>query len=231
MARWSGHLSDGGTLIFTWVTERRMRLFYVDESGNTGADLSSAIEPIHWLCAVGATPAAVHAIEAEMLGISIKYFRNRGGEADFELHGSEIFSGRGDCRALTVAQRVSLYGEVMALVPRHACHIWVRGIDKALHQQRAARKGYTPDHPHKLGFMYLVESIDAWMEMQQTDPLLFGATPQPIYGLLVADTQEEVRRDLVGRFAHWRRVWHRSRLPDEGHQVPNRYRALGPLRG
>jgi len=206
-----------------------MHLFYIDESGNTGAELSSTIEPVHWLCALGVTAAAVHSIEADMLGIAVKYFRRRGQEPDFEFHGSEIFSGRGDARLLTVAQRIALFEDIISLVPRHNGRLWVRGIDKPLHKERARLRGYPAEHPHKLGFMYLAESIDSWLEARQPDPLLFPGPPTPVFGLLVSDTQDEVARDLVGRFANWRQSGtdhgYRSRdlkyLIDTVHCVPS----------
>lgn len=181
-----------------------MYLFYIDESGNTGADLTTAQEPVHWLVAVGVSMRAVHAIEADMLGIAMKYFRSRGSEADFEFHGSDLFGARGDARNITPSERVAVYQEVLGLLQRHSCKIWVRGIDKPLHARRARERGYSPEHPYKLGFMYLVESIDYWLQTQQPDPSLFQGASDPVYGLLVCDQQDEVSRDLVGRFAHWR---------------------------
>lgn len=181
-----------------------MILFYIDESGNTGRDLSSMSEPVHWLCAIGLTPQAVRGIEADMLGIAIKYFPALGHSPGFEFHGSDIFAGRKTSRSLTVAQRIELYSDIVSLVCRHDIKVWVRGIHKGRHQERASLKGYPPEHPHKLGFMYLVESLDWWMQNQQPDPLLFEGTATPALGLLVVDTQDEVREDLVGRFANWR---------------------------
>lgn len=33
-----------------------MNLFYIDESGNTGRDLDSVEQPVHWLVGVESTP-------------------------------------------------------------------------------------------------------------------------------------------------------------------------------
>src|SRR5690625_2295075 len=87
-----------------------MYLFYIDESGNTGANLEAPDQPIHWLVALAVSPKAVVRIETELLGIAGRYFGPRARDADFELHGSDIFSGRKqDFRGLSVADRVRLY--------------------------------------------------------------------------------------------------------------------------
>jgi hypothetical protein len=207
-----------------------MYLFYVGESGNTGADLDSADQPIHWLVALAVSPPAVMRIETELLGIAARYFGPRARQADFELHGADIFSGRTpDFRRLSVADRVNLYGELLALIGDAGGRLFVRGIDKGQHKQRARRGGYAPDHPHRLGFMYLVEQIDEWLQRQQPADDLFEGPAEPVYGLVVADEQKEVDRDVVSGFAAWRqygtdhgyRARHIRYLIDTVHYVPS----------
>ena len=173
-----------------------MRLFYLDESGNTGTQLD-AQQPIHWIVAIGFSPTEVKQVEDAMLLLALKYFPNQARRASFEFHGGDLFSGRGECQALRVEQRVALYGELLGLLKPNNAVIFVHGIDKQLHQQRAVAKNYLAEHPHKLAAMYLCERIDEWLEKQST-------SQQPIYGLLVADEQKEVDRDMAARFADWR---------------------------
>lgn len=181
-----------------------MFLFYVDESGNTGSDLDSRDQPVHWLIAVGVTPSALNDIETEMLTTAVSYFGWQARTADFELHGSDIFSGRKEeYRRLSVDQRVQLYSDLLQLIGQHDCVLFVRGIDKQRHKERAERMGYDPDHPHRLGFMYLVERLDEWLEDQQPRTEIFG-TASTTFGLVIADEQKEVDRDVVKGFAMWR---------------------------
>jgi hypothetical protein len=51
--------------------------------------------------------------------------------------------------------------------------------------------------------MYLVERIDEWLEEHQPESDLLSPEP-PLYGLLVADEQKEVDRDIIRQFAFWR---------------------------
>ena len=46
--------------------------------------------------------------------------------------------------------------------------------------------------------MYLVEQIDRWLEQNQPP------TGTPLYGLLVADEQRGVERDIIESLPHWR---------------------------
>lgn len=181
-----------------------MYLFYVDESGNTGTNLDTPDQPVHWIVAIGITPVALKAIEADMLALALRTFRSRARAADFEFHGSHIFQGNGDCAGLAPADRVRLYDELLSLVGEHDCKLFIQGIEKARHKARATAHGYVPWHPHRLGFMYLLERIDEWLEDEQPEPTLFGAPASPLYGLIVADEQKEVDRDIVQRFAFWR---------------------------
>lgn len=174
-----------------------MRLFYIDESGNTGTK-HDVNEPIHWLAAVGISASAVKAIENQMLSLALKYFPGRARRPDFEFHGSDLFSGRGECNGIAPAQRIKVYEEMMQLLSNYDCVLFIRGIDKQLHQQRAREKSYIPEHPHQLASRYLFERIDEWLQNQQVNG------QEPLYGLLVADEQKEVERDAVKNFASWR---------------------------
>lgn len=201
-----------------------MRLYYVDESGNTGLNLDSPEQPVHWVVALEFTPPAVKAIQAEMLGLASRVFGVRARNPEFEFHGGDIFQGRGDCSRLPVAERVALYAELLSLVGKHGCSLFVQGIDKAGLRARSVASGEPPLHPHRLAFMYLLERIDEWLERAQPE-----GSVEPLYGLVVADEQKEMDREIVQRFADWRdsgtRFGHRARelryLLDTIHYVPS----------
>lgn len=182
----------------------RMFFFYLDESGNTGIDLASTDQPIHWLVTLGVSPHALRTMEREMSELALSHFPARARLPEFEFHGSHIFAGRGECRGLSPARRIALYGELVSQVGRHGGRIFVRGIHKGGHASRAREKGYAPEHPHKLAFRYLVERLDEWLEEQQPDGEARKKGTSPVYGLVVADEQKEVGREIMRSFAHWR---------------------------
>lgn len=172
-----------------------MHLFYIDESGNTGANLDAPDQPIHWLVALCVTPEAVREFEREMRALALRYFPERALQPDFEFHGNHIYTRRGDCRGWPAERAVELYSELMGIVARQNCAIFITGIDKAGLKRRAAASGYDPAHPYGLALMYLLERIDEWLERQPRGSNL---------GLLVADEQKEVDRQMVEKFASWR---------------------------
>jgi hypothetical protein len=176
-----------------------MYLFYIDESGNTGMDLDAADQPVHWIVALGATPAAVKQVEEEMLAIASRHFPERARAPDFEFHGSHIYARRGDCRGLSAEAAVQLYAELLDVVARNEVRLFVVGIDKPGLKRRAQSGRYAPDHPHRLAFMYLVERIDAWLHEQAAI-----TRRRELLGLLVADEQKEVHREMIESFAIWR---------------------------
>jgi hypothetical protein len=180
-----------------------MYFFYIDESGNTGANLDSPDQPVHWLVALGIDVTHMRALEADVLALALKSFRARARSPDFELHGADVFSGRGECQGMPPANRVQLYGEILGLAAKHGCVLFVQGIHKQRHKERARERGYAPHHPHRLGFMYLLERIDDWLESRQPHADLFEAASAE-YGLIIADEQKEVHRQIVARFAYWK---------------------------
>lgn len=180
-----------------------MFLFYIDESGNTGTDLGNPDQPVHWLLALGVTASAIRTVETELFALAQRWFPRRARRPEFEFHGQHIFQGTGECHGLNPAERIRLYGELVQVVRDNDCRLFVCGIDKSAHRRRARERSYPPDHPHRLGFMFLVERIERWLAEQQPGDELFGAA-SPVHGLLVADEQKEIDREIKRSFSVWR---------------------------
>ena len=200
---------------------RTMYVFYLDESGSTGLDLSSTVETVHWPVVLGAAAHDVHSIERDIRVLADSYFGLRAGAPAFELHGAEIFGGRGVARTLAPARRVSLFAGVLGLLDTHDVHLWVRGIHKARLRERSRAQREDPEHPSILAFRDIVTSLDTWLQARQPAPgtPCAGATDQ--LGLLVSDQQDEVSRSLAAEFAHLRDTGIRS-LIDTIHYVRSR---------
>lgn len=202
-----------------------MYLFYLDESGNTGVHADTA-EPVHWIVGLAVHDTRVRALEDEMAALAARVFGDRAREPGFEFHGADIFSGRRECRGIDLTTRVALYRAICVLAAEFRCTLFIRGIDKARHLRRAERRGYHAVHPHTLAFQWVVERMDEWLEKMQPAPRV--PTDQ-IFGLLVADEQKEVAREVVRSFARWRdtgtAIGHHRRtirlLVDTVHYVPS----------
>ena len=178
-----------------------MYLIYIDESGNTGRKLDSLTEPIHWLIGLAVEATRLPDIERVLRDLARQYCPQQAADPKFEFHGSEIFHGKPPFDHLTPDERIELYRELVSVVSTYNLHVFVRGIHKKRHLDRADQTGYyTPDHPHRLGFMFLVERIDEWLEEQQPQ----GSEDSPYYGLLVADEQRGIERDIIESLPQWR---------------------------
>lgn len=176
-----------------------MILFFIDESGNTGARLDHEVEKVHWMIAIAVDESCVRPLDRSLYETSCRCFGlTEASTADFELKGSDLFGGRGFAAALSPESRIACYEHVVKAIGEHDAQILVRGINKPLHARRASERGYTPQHPYQLGFQYLIEQIDEWLEH-----LAKGGSPQ--LGLVVADQQQEVDRRMVHQFEHWTR--------------------------
>ena len=203
-----------------------MILFYIDESGNSGANLSTPDQPVAWLVALAATEQAVQQIEAKAGDIAEECFPKDIHKPDFEFKGSAIFHGSDFCKGMPPDKRVELYDRLLALLPAHGVRLFARGIHKARHSKRATQAGYyEPSHPYALGFMFLAETLDEWLHAKQPKEAGSG----PLLGLAIADEQEEVARRIVASFGSWRRFGtdfgYRARviqhLIDTVHYVPS----------
>ena len=204
-----------------------MYLFYVDESGNTGKHADPA-EPVHWLSAVAVHVTSMRAIETDMMALAHDAFGARAKEPGFEFHGSDLFSGRRECRGMDAEARVAIYRALAGLLAKHRCALFIRGIEKARHQARATRRGYDAVHPHTLAFQFLVERMDEWLQQRQPRRRSPSAADE-VLGLVIADEQKEVGREVVSSFARWRdggtAMGYRKRriryLVDTVHHVPS----------
>ncbi|MCZ8203109.1 DUF3800 domain-containing protein [Gemmatimonas sp.] len=174
-----------------------MILFHIDDSGNTGAKLDHDVEPIHWLVAVGIDESLVRDVDR---GIYLTCCRHFGTSAtshmDFEVKGSELFSGRGCAQGMAPAGRIACYEELLSLLAPYHARIFSRGINKRGLAIRQARTGLAPGHPYDRGFQYLVERINDWLASPTVSAL----------GLIVADEQQEVERRMIHQFNQWTHI-------------------------
>lgn len=177
-----------------------MWLAYLDESGNTGKRRDDPDQPVHWLAAllvpedqVIPLAAAVEAIPPPSgLGPTLP-----------ELHGSEMFSGRGVWKSVPIPERIRVVEAALSLLADHGCQISHASINKT--------KLRSDDYvPHILALQFLVQKLESHLRAQ-SDPLRQRA-------LLVADETNEhdsFAIDLVRRMQND----HQSVFPHTGRPI------------
>jgi hypothetical protein len=129
-----------------------MLLAYVDESYNDNFYYMAAL-----LCPDEHAQDLVSALDAVVTRATHDY-ANVG--ADAELHGYELFHGKGCWRGLGRMPRalISIYRQTLAAIGALPVHIIVRGVDR----RRLAARYPSPVNAHSIVLSHLLERIDEY---------------------------------------------------------------------
>ena len=96
-----------------------MHLIYIDESGNTGLNLSDPQQPVFVLGALVVPESLWQTIEIE-LEEAIKIHSPMVHETEAEIHGGDLRQGSGVFKGVSVADRLKLRNAWSSLdLPRH----------------------------------------------------------------------------------------------------------------
>lgn len=166
--------------------EDDMYLFPTDESGNTGWNLDSPDQPIHFLLSLGIHEDKTHEIDRALFRIALDYFPREARNSDFEFHGGYIYRGEGYFNALAPADRIQIYNRLIQVIIDFELPVFVEGIDK----RRLKLSSANPPHPFNLAFLYIVERLEEFLESQQP----------PANGLILADENRERDRSIISDF-------------------------------
>ncbi|HEV3357098.1 MAG TPA: DUF3800 domain-containing protein [Pseudonocardiaceae bacterium] len=127
-----------------------MLLAYVDESYNDNFYYMAAL-----LCPDEHAQDLASALDA-VVSKAMRDYENVG--ADAELHGYELFQGKGNWQALVKIPRarISIYRQTLAAIGALPVHIIVRGVDR----RRLAARYPSPVNAHSIVLSHLLERID-----------------------------------------------------------------------
>lgn len=173
-----------------------MWLAYLDETGNTGKDLKNPDQPRHMIATVLVHESKIRALHNGMRRVARRRF---GGEADepaFELHGADIYGGKGVFSDLPPQERIGLYGDVLEQLGRHEAHVIVRGVDKP----RLAARYPNLYHPHDIALMFTMESVERFAGARDADG------EEGCHILLVADENAENEDAALRDLARYQRA-------------------------
>jgi hypothetical protein len=160
-----------------------VQLIYVDESGNTGAKRDPK-QPIHLLGAVLVDEGNVRPIEDALQAIADQCQPLWSIDPTFEFHAVDLCSGRGHFAHMDWSARLALLNELVAVLERHDCKIGYAAITKL--------RNPSSKTPHELAFMFLVERLEDYLQVRNQR------------GLIVADENKEVEKDVIRNFARYK---------------------------
>ena len=167
-----------------------MYLVFIDGSGNTGMDLAHPTSTAYYLVALAVHGSCARALEDAATELLVRRFGEGCRRAGWECKGSDLYRGQGPCAGMAPAERVALYGELLALLAEHGAEIIWIGIDKP----RLAARYTNPMHPHKLAFIYLMEDIERLLRERRT------------CGLIVSDEEKEMESQVLEDLSRYKEM-------------------------
>lgn len=167
-----------------------MKIFYLDESWNTGNDLDNLDQPIHFINGIWIDCEDIPKIEKDIRGLEfnfLPYSKN----FDFEFHGIEISGGKKYFKHFNIEDRLKLFESLMNIFKKYDIKFFSQWINK----QYLKKRYDNPYHPHHLSFMYIIEKIDIYLE-ENNDK-----------GLIIMDKNLENEQNIIDNFQEYKNNW------------------------
>lgn len=175
-----------------------MHFFYLDESGDTGANLADKGQPVFVLAGLSVADKKWNNTKEALDGVLIEYFAGAIPE-NFELHATELLSpkGEGPFEGHAIEKRLALVRQLLSLMDELGHHAHFFAIDKS---KMAATKcefatPYDSQTPYLLAFDYLITYIN-WHVKENLG--------QSARGMLVLDEKPE-HHESIEAIIHHRR--------------------------
>ncbi|RYE01194.1 MAG: DUF3800 domain-containing protein [Sphingobacteriales bacterium] len=175
-----------------------MHFFYIDESGDTGANLADQYQPIFVLGGISVRDEGWNATQEQLAQIISDYFNGNTPDG-FELHSKELLcpAGDGPFAGQDLQQRCELAFRVLNLLSERAHAVHYLAIDKqalaaATHE---APVPYGAEQPYPIAFDYLITYIN-WYVRER-----LGVSAR---GMVILD-QKDQHHALIEQLMHERR--------------------------
>lgn len=175
-----------------------MHFFYIDESGDTGANLADEHQPIFVIGGISVRDEGWNATQEHLARVIAEYFHGNVPE-DFELHSKELLSPNGDgpFAGHDIQPRCALALRLLGLLSERAHGIHYLAIDKPslAAADHNAPVPYGADQPYPIGFDYLITYIN-WYVRER-----LGVSAR---GMVILD-QKDQHHGLIEQLMHERR--------------------------
>ena len=158
-----------------------MQFIFIDETGNSGRDLTNAEQPFHILVGVVIPHMALAQVQQQMFEIAKEYYRDDFEKADFEFKGFDLFKGHHLNKDKKVQERIAVAEKIFGIVKSSDFKVIATCIDK----QKLHDKYKDPAHPHHLAFRFMIEAFEK--HLLELDK----------WGLMVCDEIKEHEQSLI----------------------------------
>lgn len=164
-----------------------MYLIYVDESGNSGSNLSDKQQPIFLLCAMILAEDRWLPLEMDLRAALDKFIPEPRSEK-FEVHGVEVRNGRQWMGDKTPAERIAFRDQWMDLAAKHGVKIVYRAIEKVRYKKWITDTfpAGVVINPHVAAFALVSRVVDDYLKSLPKSPL----------GIFISDENKEIVGDV-----------------------------------
>lgn len=162
-----------------------MNLIYIDESGNTGKNLSDIAQPLFVLGALIIPEKKWMLLEGE-LEQKIQEFFPAPRPPKFEIHANETINSRGYFRPFKLQHRLDFISHWISCARTHNLRFIYRAIEKkryALWLNRTFGPGVTV-HPHVAAFALVAQVVNDLLKSENE------------LGIFISDENKEVMHDV-----------------------------------
>ena len=164
-----------------------MYLVYLDETGNTGADLNDAQQPVFVLAALIVPETCWQELERDLETALATHFPVLAAEGR-EVHGKDLRNGSADFKGVASAARLQLRDEWLKTAQKHQLKLVYRAIVKKRFQR------WTHDtfgtgvsiNPHVAAFALAARVVDEYL----------GSLPANALGMFISDENKEIMQDV-----------------------------------
>lgn len=175
-----------------------MHFFYLDESGDTGANLTDAAQPIFVLAGLSVADKKWNNTKESLDKIVSDYFK-AAVPANFELHATELLSpnGEGPFAGHAIADRLTLVRNLLGLLDElgHYAHFFAIEKSKIAASKCEFATHYNEKNPYLVAFDYLITYIN-WHVKENLG--------QSARGMLVLDEKPEHHASIESIIHHRR---------------------------
>lgn len=165
-----------------------MHLVYLDESGNSGMNLSDPDQPIFVLCAMIVDEQRWQGLEKGLIEVLDHRLPHWKSMDRFEVHGVDLRKGGGPFSGIAVADRIAFRDAWMKVGADHGVRLMFRSVNKRRFADWLTKtfgQGVLIN-PHIAAFALLARGLDNYLKSISGSPL----------GMFISDENREVVADI-----------------------------------